>query len=302
MRFWGLSQKENSMCALSLDVSMSEELADIYGGVTVAIVRITPEVAADMLTRNTHNRPITKLHVRHFCEIMQRGEMVMNGETIILDANDNVLNGQHRLTACVQSGISFDSLLVRGVDIEAFKTIDGGKKRSVADALSMQGESNATNLAAAVQAFVAFIDFGGVIRMTTSSATKVTPQMVDRILQAHPGLRDSMLAMRKSKLYDNQYGYLLHYLFSTVNRRLAKDFVDCLSGPHEDVGRPFVVLRETLISQGHRNDLRQSRAAKAIKAFNAERSGSRPKMLKFCSGEAFPSIDGLDYDALADSI
>jgi hypothetical protein len=302
MRFWGLPQKENSMCALSLDVSMSEELADIYGGVTVAIVRVTPEVAAEMLTRNTNNRPINKAHIKHFCEIMRRGEMIMNGETIILDADDGVLNGQHRLTACVQSGVPFDSLLVRGVDIEAFKTIDGGKKRSVADALSMQGEAHSTNLAAAAQAFVAFVDFGGVIRVSTSGATKVTPQMVDRVLRAHPGLRTSMLAMRKSKLYDNQYGYLLHYLFSTVSRRLAKDFADCLSGPHEDVSRPFVILRETLISQGHRVDLRQSRAAKAIKAFNAERSGARPKMLKFCSGEAFPTIDGLDYEALAESI
>jgi len=302
MRFWGLPEKENSMCALSLDVQMSDELADIYSGITVSIVRITPSIAADMLTRNTSNRPINKDHVKHFCEIMQRGEMVMNGETIILDSDDVVLNGQHRLLACVQCGISFDSLVVRGVDLDAFKTIDGGKKRSVADALSMQGEVNATNLAAAVQAFVAFIDFGGVVRTSTTSSTKVTPQMVERILKSHPGIRTSMLAMRKSRLYDNQYGYLLHYLFSIVDRRLAKDFFECLSGPHEDVSRPFVILRETLISQGYRTDLRQSRAAKAIKAFNAERSGARPKMLKFCSGEVFPSIDGLDYDALADSI
>jgi len=290
------------MSDLSLDVLMTDELADTYSGVSVSIVRITPAMAAEMLARNTHNRPINKAHVKHFVEIMHRGEMVMNGETIILDTDDVVLNGQHRLTACVQSGIPFDSLVVRGIDLEAFKTIDGGKKRSVADALSMQGESHANNLAAAVQAFVAFIDFGGVIRVSTSSATKVTPQMVEHILQSHPGIRASMLAMRKSKLYDNQYGYLLHYLFSIVDRRLAKNFAECLSGPHEDVGRPFVILRETLISQGHRTDLRQSRAAKAIKAFNAERSGARPKMLKFCSGEAFPTIDGLDYNALADSI
>lgn len=290
------------MCDLSLDVAMSGELAAIYSGVSVSIVRITPTMAAEMLNRNTHNRPINKSHVKHFCEIMQRGEMVMNGETIILDADDVVLNGQHRLSACVQSGIPFDSMIVSGIDLEAFKTIDGGKKRSVADSLSMQGETNATNLASAVQAFVSFIDFGGVIRVSTGSATKVTPQLVDRILQSHPGIRTSMVAMRKSKLYDNQYGYLLHYLFTIVDRRLARDFAECLSGPHEDVSRPFVLLREALIAQGHRTDLRQNRAAKAIKAFNAERSGARPKMLKFCSGEVFPSIDGLDYDALADSI
>jgi len=290
------------MPVLELDVEMNVEMAERYADVRVSIVRITPAVASEMMKQNSNNRPLSKSHVKHFSDVLRRGEMLLNGETIIFDYDGFLLNGQHRLTACIESGVSFDAIVVRGIDPDAFRTIDGGKKRSTADALSMQGEVNATNLAAAAQAFVAFVEFGGNIQCSTGGATKATPQLVDRVLIAHPGLRESVHAMRRSKLYDNQYGYLLHYLFSTVDKRLAADFLECLSGPHEDVGRPFVVLREALIAQGHRTDLRRHRAAKAIKAFNAERTGARPKMLKFSAGEEFPTIDGLDYEAIAESV
>jgi hypothetical protein len=290
------------MSTLELDVEMAGEMAEVYSGVRASIMRITPGIAEEMLERNTRNRPLNKAHVRHFREVLQRGDMILNGETIIFDYRGVLLNGQHRLSACVECGVSFDAIVVSGINPEAFKTLDGGKKRSPADALAMQGEVNASNLAAAVQAFVAFVGFGGSIQCSTGAAVKATPQVVDRILLAHPGLRDSVSAMRRSKLYDNQYGYLLHYLFGLVDKRLARDFVECLSGPHEDVGRPFVLLRETLLLIGNRTDLRRHRAAKAIKAFNAERSGARPKMLKFSGSESFPVIDGLDYEALAESV
>jgi len=290
------------MAVLPMTVDMTDDLADLYAGVSVSIVRFTPEVAAEYLERNTKNRPISKGHVKHFVHVMRHGDMMLNGEAIIVDIHGTVLNGQHRLTACVESGLSFDCLVVFGIDPGAFKTIDGGKKRKTSDALAIQGEIYFHRLAAAVQALISFVEYDGRIYNGGKLVSRSTPQCAERVLQAHPGLRDSVSAMVRSKLMDNQHGYLLHYLFRSVDRRLSDDFVTCLSGPHEDVGRPFVLLREALIAMNNRNAERREQAAKCIKAFNAELCGARPKMLRFASTEDFPTIDGLDYEKLAETV
>jgi hypothetical protein len=288
--------------AIEIECEIEEELRDLYAGVTVQIMRITPVVARQMLERNKKNRPLNQHHVKNMKDMFLAGDMILNGEAIIFDAEDNLLNGQHRLHGCVESGVAWDAIVVRGIDPDAFRTLDGGKKRTTADSLAMCGEAHATQLSAAAQALLSFVDFGGVLRHTTSGSRKATAPAVQRVLEAHPELRRSVQVMSRTRLYNNQYGYVLHYLFSRVNAKLADEFAEVLASGHTDIGRPFVRLRETLIEHGPRTDMRRKNAAKAIKAFNAELNGDRPKMFKFSEIEDFPEIDGLDYEAIAESV
>lgn len=282
----------------------SVALRDRYRHVKVYIVHVTPSLAERYLRGNTSNRPLNRLHVATMSHILKAGDMVMNGEAIILGIDGTLLNGQHRLTACVESGIGFDAMVVEGIDLNAFRTLDGGKKRTTGDVLAIDGELQSNKLAAAIQALVSFADQEG--RHMASRGgfgmRKVTPQIAERVLSKHPGLRGSVAAMARSKLYANQHGYVLHYLFSIVSPELAGQFAAILSDGHEDIGRPFVVFRETLIANHNYSHLRSTNAAKAIKAFNAERTGQRPKLLRLLGAEAFPRIDGLDYDALFESL
>jgi hypothetical protein len=282
----------------------SPRLMGKYRDVRVSIVHVTPELAEFYLRKNTKNRNINKTHVTAFERILSAGEMVMNGEAIILSVDGTLLDGQHRLTACVRSGVGFDAMVVEGIDVEAFKTIDGGRKRTLGDVLSVDGEVSSKALASAIVTLVAIGMTGG-RNVMSSSATglrNVTGAHAERILSHHPRLRDSVLAMHHVTLYRNQVGTALHYLFSVVSQRLADDFASVLSGGSEDIGRPFNLFRESLISASRVGDLRRSNAAKAIKAFNAELSGARPKLLRLNSVEEFPLIDGLDYEALAESV
>jgi len=278
------------------------ELHALYGDISVSIVRVTPDVARQWLDANTRNRPLNKRHVGHMADVMTAGDMVLNGETIIFDSNGVLLNGQHRLWACIESGGHFDSVVIRNVSPDVFDTLDGGRKRKVGEMLAMNGEQNSSNVASAIAALVAFVDLGGNITGTTCNARTATPQVCERVLKSRPGIRDSVKQVRRQKLYDNQWAYVLHYLFKTVDRRLAEDFIDVLCSGSPDVGRPFNVFREHLIKNPGGPSDRRERAAKAIKAFNAERARERPKMFKFIKGEEFPTIDGLDYDALAATV
>jgi len=288
---------------LAMETEFSaEDMRELYGDVRISIVRITPEVAERWLEANTNNRPLNKRHVGHMANVMTAGDMVFNGETIIFDSNGVLLNGQHRLWGCVESGRWFDSLVVRNVSPEAFDTLDGGRKRTVGELLAMGGEQNSSNVAAAISALVSFVDRGGTVYGTTTNCRTATPQVCERVLESHPGLRESVRQMRCNKLYDNQWAYVLHYLFKMVDARLADEFAEVLRSGSADVGRPFNIFREHLIkSQPGVNERRKS-AAKAIKAFNAERAKERPKMLKLLGQEDFPAIDGLDYEALAETV
>jgi len=290
---------------IDMDVHFgSVSLRDRYRSVKVYVVHITPSMAEIYLQGNVRNRPLNKLHVDQMRHVLESGDMLMNGEAIIIGVDGTLLNGQHRLTACVQSGVGFDAMVVEGIDLDAFRTLDGGRKRSAGDVLAIDGEPQANKLAAAVQALVSFADQDGRHMASRGGAgmRKVTPQLADRVLAKHPRIRDSVLIMVKSKLYTNQHGYLLHYLFSIVSPDLANEFASILSDGHEDIARPFVVFRETLIANHNYSHLRNINAAKAIKAFNAERTGQRPKLLRLLGAEEFPRIDGLDYDALFASV
>lgn len=282
----------------------SEAIRSRYRDVKVYIIHINPDIAQLFLRSNDMNRPLIRGHVGFMKQVLESGDMVMNGEAIIRSSKGVLLNGQHRLTACVESGIGFDAMVVEGIDVEAFRTIDGGRKRSTGDFLAIQGESLSNRLAAAVQQLLTFADLDGSTMYSRGgkSTRKATASVASRVLEAHPRLRESVSAMAATKLFANQQGYVLHYLFSIVSKELADEFASVISSGHSDTERPFVIFREGLINQGTHSHLRHSHSAKAIKAFNAERSGNRPKLLRLNANEDFPLIQGLDYQWLVASL
>jgi len=287
---------------IEIETSVVDELLHKYSRVRVSIERIGPAEAREYLLANVKNRALNNRHCKRIRDVILSGDWWLNGETIIFGADGTLLDGQHRLTAIVQAGVCVDVLVVRGIDEEAFRTLDGGRTRTTGEVLGIEGEKNSNAVAGAVQALVSFVDSGGSVWHTTNNTRKATPMLTARVLAEYPQIRDSVSAMKRSTLYRNQHGYALHLLFSLVSPRVAEEFASVLSDGHQDIGRPFVVFRESLVRQPMRSDLRRAYAAKAIKAFNAEMSGYRPKMFKFIVGEDFPTIDGLDYEKLAESI
>jgi hypothetical protein len=99
--------------------------------------RITPFIAASMLINNTENRRLDPARVAKYHSDMTSGFWVFNGDPIRFDNGGNLIDGQHRLAAIVKSNLTFDFLVVEGLDRGCRKTIDTGKVRSPGDALHM---------------------------------------------------------------------------------------------------------------------------------------------------------------------
>lgn len=100
---------------------------------------INPQMAKAMLANNQGNRAVMKRVVSKYAADMTDGRWALNGATIVVSPSGRILDGQHRLMACVEANVPFQAMIVEGVEEDAFKTIDGGTPRTAAVIASMHG-------------------------------------------------------------------------------------------------------------------------------------------------------------------
>lgn len=102
------------------------------------VMKITPEIAKEMLEKNTNNRNISLKRVDMYADDMKRGEWQSNGEAICFNESGVLANGQHRLMAVVKSGCTVEMVVIFGVkdDVTLY---DRGRNRSVSDAMTFSG-------------------------------------------------------------------------------------------------------------------------------------------------------------------
>jgi len=278
-----------------------------HAGNSVSMERIllTPAMAERLLIGNTKNRAVIKSYLKNMEQVLLRNEWRFNGEPIIVSSTGRVLDGQHRLMACVSTGISIDTILVRGVDESVFPTLDRGISRTVGNVLSIDGIENYNSVAAALKTFHGFCSTRGQVYDGGGWTGGFSASVARELLVKHEGIKASV---RKS-LGCNHYKSKsllagLHYILSLSDAAIADDLLEVLISGASDKDRPFNVLREHFIytrmnriSMGNR-----SAAAKTIRAFNAEVTGEWIKKVQWKPDGQFPRVVGLDYEALGSLI
>lgn len=100
------------------------------------VMLITPEIAQQMLDASGGNRALRKWYVDLLAHAMKRGEWRVTSQGIGFDVLGQLNDAHHRLTACVQSGVSFESVVVFGLRVDAYQVIDIGMKRTTGDLLN----------------------------------------------------------------------------------------------------------------------------------------------------------------------
>ena len=99
----------------------------IYPEISIKVELITPQLAEEYLLKNNINRKAKDTVVNKYINDMKKGNWMFNGTTIKISTTGQVLDAQHRLKACVRSGKSFYSIVVKGLNEDAFKTYDIAK-------------------------------------------------------------------------------------------------------------------------------------------------------------------------------
>ena len=100
----------------------------------IQTVMIDKQTAEKYLQSNTKNRRLKPQHVAKLTREITGGRWSLNGDTIKFSSDGTLIDGQHRLHAIRNSGVTVPALVVFGVDDpNAFKTIDtNGLSRGVA--------------------------------------------------------------------------------------------------------------------------------------------------------------------------
>lgn len=259
----------------------------------IEVKSISPVIAKRMLEGNIHNRPLNQRHVEFLSREMSTGSWKFNGESIKLNG-DKLIDGQHRLQACVQSGHPFKTIVVSGLDSETFDTIDCGRNRNGSDTLALLGEKN-TNVLASAVSFLINMDKGYINR----HRSRIPNSAIKSKLEHNPEIRRSVRLVsssNKSCLMSASVLAALHFLFSKADTELADAFVSgVINGDGLDDDSPVFKLREKLIASKMRR-LKFPRdywPAMAIKAWNLFFMGKTVKYLRYLDTEKFPKIAGL---------
>lgn len=116
--------------------------------------KITPAIAASYLQKNTNNRPLNAKRVADIAKEITSGRWQLTHQGIAFARDGRLIDGQHRLTAIVDAGMTVEIMVARDCDEDSFHVIDVGGKRTAADVLSIAGEKNSTRVAAALAAAI----------------------------------------------------------------------------------------------------------------------------------------------------
>ena len=112
-------------------------------------LEIAPEFASLLLARNPDNRQLSEYSVGIIAKDMMAGRWVpFTGETIIVAKDGHLNDGQHRLQAIVDSGMSYPFLVVFGVERRTRVNLDLGRGRKAADFIAMNKIADGALIAA----------------------------------------------------------------------------------------------------------------------------------------------------------
>lgn len=270
------------------------------------IVEIKPEQAEMLLEKNTGNRKVRKAIVERYARDMQGGDWDVNGDAIKESPDGEILDGQHRLLACVQAGVPFKTLFVRNVEPSARITMDTGIRRSFADVLRWKGEKSVSDLGSAIECAMRW-DYTG-----TPAHTGAIYSNAERLawLDDNPDIREAVRLSSPLRRAPLRFPISASGSFVFRIMRLSPEdahgwIEGVVSGANLDVNDPMARFRNFCIKAVTRKGTlpREEFAALATKSWNAFLEGREIRLLSWKRGgvqrEEFPSMlapDGRSYE------
>jgi len=272
-------------------------------------VMVSPQKAESWLQQGGKNRKISQTHVSKLAALMRNGHWVLNGQTLSFSADGKLLDGQHRLNAIIQAGVTIPMSIAIGViDERAFESYDSAiRKRSVTQIANMENIKNATHIVAISRRLLFY--------ETTTDKTKFTFGVS---AWGNLSNQDVLSYMRKNleeiqSVFNDVRcsppfircgaGSALVTALIICNRAdsiITSPFMEGLkTGVSLSVNSPVYMLREKLISGSKKRGIKWETEVMAltIKAWNKHAKGNSVKFLRWRqegdAPEYFPLLRGV---------
>jgi hypothetical protein len=270
---------------------------------------ITPQAAENLLRRNRPgaNRKVGFSVVQYYARQMRNGDWKETGQGLIFDEHGVLMDGQHRLWACLYSGVPFTTFVLTGVKAipRLFAYLDNSKPRNPATALQTAGFNGVSPTIAAILKIAADVEDDAYSASTAHRRPRMTPIEYLQLMDKYPNAK--MAARLASADYDDAVavvagykdvvGYTAMAIIDRFGQEEADNFFGELADEHNEYApdSPITAMRKVMIADQKAKDpmKRHQVLGNLIKVFNAWHAGaaippkSRWVML---TNEVFPSL------------
>lgn len=256
---------------------------------------ITPEQAMVILeNHNPNNRTIARNTVEAYAREMRAGRWGLSNDAMAFDVDGNLLNGQHRLTACILADVPIPVAIMRNVPREDQDRMDLGRPRHIADILHMKGYKYSHRLSGALRAMWNMKDL-------TNWTRKVAPGELLAIAERHPKLIESVIASEEVKAFPRNGVTAVHYVATHLlnEPEKANAFMGVFAtGVPTYPGDPAHVLRENYLAARRHAAMaarfsHKSTLDAVVRSWNLFREEKTIKKFRILSNNQKP-IQGLD--------
>lgn len=259
------------------------------------IEMISPARAKEMLERNEGNRHIRPTVWRRYSGDMSAGLWYFNNGSIAFDQDNVLLDGQHRLLAIIDSGVTVQMWVMYGMPRVGAAGMDIGATRDAADLAGYRGLELMKDSAA-----IAKVVMQGLKSMSFGQISK--PQILEFYLRHHEAI--DFVSKRIQTRYGERVfiapvkGTVARAFYHRPPERLER-FLEVLgSGIMERGDEAAVVLRNWLMSQvtvagSALRTMIYAKTARAIEAFCKYEPLTK---LYRCDVDPFPLPEESDND------
>lgn len=203
-------------------------------GIFTTTVRLTPELAELLLSKNPNNRafsPNTPFFLG-LCRDIREGKWQHNGETIVVSDTGELNDGGHRCNAVAATGVSIVTEMTFGPPRETRSSIDTGIKKTVGAHGQMRGWTDANVRANTGTVLLWYRQTGKFVR--PASDKRPTASEIIAIIEDKDNADDITHSMSMGKGVSRKYAIssglaaALHFEFARLDKDMANDFFEAI--------------------------------------------------------------------------
>jgi hypothetical protein len=256
--------------------------------ITSRLVKFTPAMATKMLEGNVLNRKIKDKLVKFYADQMKRNMWLQDGSTLKFAADGTLLDGQHRLWACIEANVPFTSLVAENVDKNTFVVIDTGAGRTPGDVIDIAGHKQHSSVIASAALHIMnyrTADVNSFKKRRSRQDVLAFVQDNEELVEFCTLARCIKSVMRKQASVAIAISFLASKRYPQQSRNFLHKF---MSGEDLNAKSPILVLRNRLL--GERLLRPVERLSLTANAWNAYIAGRQVSTLKVIT--LLPKITG----------
>jgi hypothetical protein len=227
--------------------------------VTSEWVNLTPAMAEKLLGQNHGNRNVRSRKVGNYARDMRNGKWLTTGDSIKVDWNGRMIDGQHRCEAVIESGVTIRVMVVKGLEPNVQSVLDVNVRRSPSDALKFNGHSYNVSILASCARIANARALGYLTSATSTTIPEMTNGEVLQWVAENPEIENAAaLASRVHKTIGATPSALAYAILTLekINAPAAVEFftsmaefrTDGANDPRSTLLRTFNRLKEQRVT------------------------------------------------------